>query len=111
MSTVSSNTRHQKKERVETPAQPDEDGVEGTKALPVPPTVEEGLQDQPYGIKDVTTEIDEVPSHLIYVLNNYCYYHRVFGKDARHCRPPCNFTKKTTSSKKSKKNDKARGGI
>ena len=86
MSTVSSKTRLQKKERDDIPT-------------------------QPYGVKNVTIKIGEASSYLIHLSNDYCYYHRMFGKDARHCRTPCNFAKKTTSSKKPEKNDKAWGGI
>ena len=40
-------------------------------------------------------EVNEQVS--INVLDEYCYYHRVFGKEAQNCRAPCRF-KKTTSS-------------
>ena len=40
----------------------------------------------------------------INVLEEYCYYHRVFGKEAQNCRAPCKFKGKTTSSTKQAKN-------
>ena len=43
-------------------------------------------------------EIQEAPQNSINALEEYCYYHRVFGKDAQNCRQPCKF-RKTTSSK------------
>ena len=43
-------------------------------------------------------EVQEVAAaDSINALEEYCYYHRVFGKDAQNCRPPCRY-KKTTSS-------------
>ena len=55
-------------------------------------------------------DVQEVNEQIsINVLDEYCYYHRVFGKEAQNCRAPCRF-KKTTSSetKKAPKNVKTR---
>ena len=46
---------------------------------------------------DEVNEICEAPANSINALEEFCYYHRVFGKDAQNCRQPCKF-KKTTSS-------------
>ena len=53
-------------------------------------------------------ETHDTDSHSIYALEEYCYYHRVFGKEAQNCRAPCRFQKKTTSSQKTPKNVNAR---
>ena len=53
-------------------------------------------------------EIEEASSNSINSLEEYCYYHRVFGKEAQNCRAPCKFKSKTTSSQKTPKNAKAR---
>ena len=52
-------------------------------------------------------EIKEVAADSINALEEFCYYHRVFGKDAQNCRQPCKY-KKTTSSNKAPKNAQAR---
>ena len=53
-------------------------------------------------------EIQDSASYSINALEEYCYYHRVFGKEAQNCRAPCRFQKKTTSSPKTPKNVNAR---
>ena len=40
-------------------------------------------------------------------LEEYCYYHRVWGKDAQNCRKPCKFKSKTTSSQNQPKQKNA----
>ena len=59
-------------------------------------------------------EIHEAASNSIQqpsvnALEEYCYYHRVFGKEAQNCRKPCKFKKTTSSNQVSKqKNASAR---
>ena len=53
-------------------------------------------------------EVDDLESHdsaahSIHALEEYCYYHRVWGKEAQNCRAPCRFQKKMTSSSTSPK--------
>ena len=47
---------------------------------------------------EVENEIQDSAACSINALEEFCYYHRVFGKDAQNCRPPCKFQKKPTSS-------------
>ena len=44
-------------------------------------------------------EVQEVNQCSINALEEFCYYHRVFGKDAQNCRPPCKFKKPAASQK------------
>ena len=58
-------------------------------------------------------DVQEVNEQVsISVLDDYCYYHRVFGKEAQNCRAPCRFKKTTSSNQpnqsKAPKNVKAR---
>ena len=58
-------------------------------------------------------DVQEVNEQIsISVLDDYCYYHRVFGKEAQNCRAPCRFKKTTASNQanqsKAPKNAKAR---
>ena len=58
-------------------------------------------------------DVEEVNETLsINVLEDFCYYHRVFGKEAQNCRAPCRYKKTTSSDSKSNpktsKNVKAR---
>ena len=55
-------------------------------------------------------EIHEAASNstpTVNALEEYCYYHRVWGKDAQNCRKPCKFKAKTTSSANPQKSKNA----